>query len=264
MSNDYFQFKQFTIHQRRTAMKVGTDGVLIGACAGRRLQTASHAVRPVRRILDVGCGTGVIALMMAQRFPDAHVVGVEIDAEAAAEARDNVKASPFADRVEVVNMPFQEYRERYVNVWGQESREENVEACGEGYDIVVSNPPFFDNSLTNPDAQRALARHTTTLPFRTLVEGTFALLRPGGTFCVIVPAEVLKAFSAECLLTGFTLQECVAVKTVERKAARRYMLTYCKPHATSLPSPIEMTVCLQSPDGSRSAWYADVMRDFYL
>jgi tRNA1Val (adenine37-N6)-methyltransferase len=139
-----FKFKQFEIHQDRCAMKVGTDGVLLGAWAPGG-----------KRILDVGSGTGLISLMMAQRFPEAQVRGIDMDGEACEEAAENVAASPFADRVEIECCRLQDYHSE------------------ESFDAIVSNPPFFLNSLKNPDSKRTMARHTDSLPFRDLFRPIF-------------------------------------------------------------------------------------------
>ena len=130
--NDSFSFKQFTINQDRTAMKVGTDGVLLGAWA-----------RGGQRILDVGCGTGLISLMMAQRFEWAEVTGIDIDFDASEQASDNVRNSPFAGRVKIFNESLQSFGNKYVG----------------NFDSIVCNPPFFTCSLTSPDEQRTKARH---------------------------------------------------------------------------------------------------------
>ena len=171
-----FKFKQFEIHQDRCAMKVGTDGVLLGAWAPGG-----------KRILDIGSGTGLISLMMAQRCQEAQVIGVDLDAEACDEARENVAASPFADRVSIACCRLQDYE------------------SAEKVDAIVSNPPFFLNSLKNPDSKRSMARHADSLPFRDLFLGVKRLLSEEGVFSVIVPSEVLDAFTSEAYLLGFCL-----------------------------------------------------------
>ena len=169
-----FKFKQFEIHQDRCAMKVGTDGVLLGAWAPGG-----------KRILDIGSGTGLISLMMAQRCQEAQVIGVDLDAEACDEARENVAASPFADRVSIACCRLQDYE------------------SAEKFDAIVSNPPFFLNSLKNPDSKRSMARHADSLPFRDLFLGVKRLLSEEGVFSAIVPSEVLDAFTSEAYLLGF-------------------------------------------------------------
>ena len=152
-----FTFKHFTIEQELCAMKVGTDGVLLGAWA--------HGGQ---RILDVGTGTGVVALMMAQRYPDARVTAVDIDEGAVRQARLNSGRSPFSERVTVLH--------------------ERVQALGhEGeYDAVVSNPPFFVDALKAPDQQRSMARHADTLTYGELMTAAWRLLSVDGELSVIV------------------------------------------------------------------------------
>lgn len=151
-------------------MKVGTDGVLVGAWAG---------VRPSdTRILDIGTGTGLIALMMAQRVASAHVVGVDVDD--VVQARENADASPWSDRVSFVQCPVQKY------------------APDEPFDLIVSNPPFFVDSLTCPDAGRTAARHAVLLPYDELCDAVVRLLAPAGRFAVVLPVAEAERFLALC------------------------------------------------------------------
>lgn len=236
MSNDFFRFKQFTVHQADSAMKVGTDGVLLGAW---------HAIdgHPAR-ILDVGTGTGLIALMLAQRFNDAQVTGVEIDSTAASEAQRNVAASQFAERIDIINAAFQDFQLQ-----------------GQTFDLIVSNPPYFCNALENPNAARATARHTSSLPFRSLLSGAMQLLDNNGRLAVILPTESIKDFLSEASIIGLSLIAHTAVKTVERKQPSRHILLLSKQYTGA---PFEETVCLQKTDGSRSDWYQQQTQDFYL
>ena len=128
MPNDYFKFKQFTIHQDKCAMKVGTDGVLLGAWA-----ECANA----KGILDIGTGTGLIALMIAQRS-NAKIDAVEIDETASKQAKENIKKSLWNDRIEILNISFQDFSK----------------STNEKYDLIVSNPPYFQNSLYAPDEKR--------------------------------------------------------------------------------------------------------------
>ncbi|WP_243349414.1 tRNA1(Val) (adenine(37)-N6)-methyltransferase [Parabacteroides sp. FAFU027] len=168
MANPYFQFKQFTIHHDRCAMKVGTDGVLLGAWA---------PVEEGMRVLDVGAGSGLIALMLAQRNA-ASVIAVELDEDAAAQAAENVAESPFADRVEVVQNDILHFQ--------PEQR----------FDLIVSNPPYFDLSLQSPDKQRTLARHTDSLSYDDLLTVSARLLNDGGLISLVVPVDVEQKLDA--------------------------------------------------------------------
>jgi len=238
-----FRFKQFEILQDRCAMKVGTDGVLLGAWA-----TGGY------RILDIGSGTGLISLMMAQRFPQAQVVGIDVDEEACGQARENVVKSPFADRVEIVHARLQDFD---LNSMGAAA-----EVHGEKlFDAIVSNPPFFVGSMKNPDMKRAMARHSDSLPFRELWQGVNRLLSDVGNFSVILPAGVVEQFSSEGYVSGFYLVRKCGVKTVERKAPKRYLLTFSRHRSSELEDVVEI---MTGKDGGRSEWYAKITDEFYL
>lgn len=192
-----FQFKQFTIHQDLCAMKVGTDGVLLGAWANGG-----------DSVLDVGTGTGLIALMMAQRFPNAQVTAIDIDEGAFRQAVENVKNADCQDRVTVLHEQVQKH---------------------EGlYDAVVSNPPFFIDSLNAPDAQRNTARHADTLTYAELMQSAWRLLKEDGELSVVVPFDYRKRMEDEATFVGFFPSRICALKTVERKPARRFLLAFRK------------------------------------
>lgn len=227
-----FKFKQFEIHQDRCAMKVGTDGVLLGAWAPGG-----------KRILDVGSGTGLISLMMAQRFPEAQVLGIDMDGETCEEAAENVAASPFADRVKIECCRLQDYH------------------SAESFDAIVSNPPFFLNSLKNPDSKRTMARHTDSLPFRDLFRGAKMLLSDDGVFSVIVPSEVLEVVVSEACMLGFYLVRQCGVKTVERKQPKRYLLSFAKHRYNGMENTIKT---MTDSEGNRSEWYAKITEEFYV
>lgn len=164
MSNPYFQFKQFTVWHDKCAMKVGTDGVLLGAWA---------SVQNAHKILDVGTGTGLVALMLAQRsLPDADIIALEIDEAAAGQARENVTRSPWKERVKVVQTDFRDYQ------------------SSDKFDVIVSNPPYFVDSLECPDQQRNAARHNDSLAYEELLEGVAGLLAEDGAFTIVIPADV--------------------------------------------------------------------------
>ena len=253
MANDYFQFKQFTIHQGRCAMKVGTDGTLLGAWAGGPLQPppTGGGTRVHRRnsfpqlgeirgdlILDVGTGTGLIALMMAQRFPEAQIVGIDIDEEAVIQARENVAASLFADRIEILH-------EDFIAPFS---------ILNYQFSIIVSNPPYFADSLKSPDAQRTLARHADTLPYRLLMQRSWELLSDEGELSVVVPADYKGQMEAEAALAGFFKSRECAVKTSPHKMPKRWMLAFRK-H----PSPLERDELTLGTERCN-----ELTKDFYL
>ena len=155
-------------------MKVGTDGTLLGAWGAHHCALENHE-RPLR-ILDVGTGTGLIALMMAQRFPEALVIGLDIDAEAVSQAQENAAASPFANRITIFQQDFSSILHSPFSI------------LHPPFSMIVCNPPFFTQSLPCPDEKRTMARHDGTLNYRTLAIGAWTLLDEDGEMSVIVPA----------------------------------------------------------------------------
>lgn len=244
-----FTFKQFEIQQDRCAMKVGTDGVLLGAWA-----------EGGQRILDIGSGTGLISLMMAQRFPEAQVWGIDIDPDACMQARENVAASPFADRVGIACCALQNLSEEHL-VRGSEELLEMKEGEGNLFDAIVSNPPFFVNGLKNPDSKRAMARHSDSLPFSVLMKGVKRWLSDEGVFSAIVPADVLESFVSEAYCSGLSLVRQCGVKTVERKQPKRYLVAFSKRRTGMMDKRTEI---MTDSDGNRSEWYAKITEEFYL
>ena len=230
MANDYFQFRHFTVYQDRCAMKVGTDGTLLGAWA-----------RGGQTVLDIGTGTGLIALMMAQRFPEAQVVGVDVDPEAVAQARENVAASPFASRIQLLHADIRTLHHS-------------------PFTTIVSNPPYFVDSLACPDGQRTLARHTASLSYRELMQAVCRLLADDGEFSVVIPFDCKARMEDEAALAGlFKVREC-AVKTTPCKQPRRYLMAFCK-H----PAELELTEgVIETSPNVRSSWYQELTKDFYL
>nr|WP_121271588.1 methyltransferase [Pedobacter schmidteae] len=157
-----FKFKQFEVDQAGCAMRINTDGVLLGAIA-----TKHNAAR----ILDIGTGTGVIALMLAQRFPRAFVDAVEIDESAAIAASRNALNAPFANRLKVIHTAIEQY------------------ICADRYDLIVSNPPYFVNDLKNPEHRKGIARHADSVFFEEMLRQVAGLLTKDGCFWFILPVK---------------------------------------------------------------------------
>ena len=270
MSNDYFRFRQFTVRQGLCAMKVGTDGTLLGAWASvpdmRRGDShpgsAGVPARPgadAPLILDIGTGTGVIALMMAQRFPSAHVVAVDIDASAVVQARENVAASPFSDRVQVwegdIRTLFDNKQETINNKRETiNNKRETINNKRWVFDAIVCNPPFFDQSLESPDARRTLARHTASLSYRELMACCWRLLADGGELSVVIPFDCKGRMDGEAALAGFFKTRECAVRTTLRKPPRRHLLAFRK-H----PAPMELSELLIG-----SEEHSALLKDFSL
>lgn len=169
MPNTFFQFKQFTIQQDRCALKVGTDGMVLGAWA---------VVEGARRILDIGTGTGLLALIAAQRNTTAWIDAVEIDDASAEQAAENAATSPWRDRVRVHRMDVRRMK------------------SDEPYDLIICNPPFYAGEMDSPDARKGLAKHSGELTFEELVKAVSRLIASDGRFACIIPmnreAELLK------------------------------------------------------------------------
>jgi tRNA1Val (adenine37-N6)-methyltransferase len=227
-----FRFKHFTIEQELCAMKVGTDGVLLGAWA-----------QGGRRVLDVGTGTGVVALMMAQRFPEARVTAIDVDEGAMQQAMENVSASPFKDRVEVLHASVQEY-----------SRHPSPLTSLPSFDAVVSNPPYFIDALSAPDRQRHIARHADTLTYTELMTAAWRLLKDDGELSVIVPFDYRQRMEDEATFCGFFPSRVCAFRTKAGKAPKRFLLAFRK-HPYSCERT-EMTL--------GDELYRTLTQDFYL
>lgn len=229
-----FRFRQFTIEDDRCGHHVGTDGVLLGAWA---------RVEEARRILDVGTGSGLIALMAAQRAPQARVLGLDIDEESVRQAGENARRSPFSEKVE---MHLCDVRDFYDS---------------EGFDCILCNPPFFTEDTLSPDAQRARSRHASLLGFGELITAVRRLLVKDGMFYVILPFVSENIFVNQCFMNGLYVVRRCLVRTVPHKAPRRALLTFAL-HGV-VTSDAEQIV-LQERDGSRSDAYARLTKDFYL
>lgn len=235
MANPYFQFKQFTVWHDRCAMKVGTDAVLLGGWM---------RVAGARRMLDIGCGCGLIALMAAQRNAEGRVVAVEIDAEAASQAQENVARSPWKERVEVVNADICDFQSE------------------EKFDVIFSNPPYFVNALKCPDKQRSTARHTDTLGFDALMRCAASLLEADGELSVVVPMEAAMELKASAIAHRLYLSRETHVYTKASAPAKRALLAFT-PTMPPVPVGIRSLVMYAHP-GEWGDEYEEMVSDFYL
>ena len=235
MRGDSFTFKQFVVRQDRCAMKVGTDGMLLGAWA--------EMDKPDGRVLDIGTGTGLMALMMAQRYPEARVTAVDIDEMAVSQAVENVKASPFADRIEVLQAD--------VNTFETEKK----------FDSIVCNPPFFNNALICPDNKRTQARHTTSLSYEQLMAAAYRLFHDEGQFSLIIHNDFFQQLESEAHLAGFFLTRVYGVRTVEGKPIKRYLIELRKHPSNEL---IKKNILIEEAPNMRSEWYRELTQDFYI
>jgi tRNA1Val (adenine37-N6)-methyltransferase len=195
-----FRFKQFNVDQTGCAMKINTDGVLLGALA--------EAGQP-KTILDIGTGTGVIALMLAQRFTDAKIDAVEIDETASTTASRNFAGSPFANRLNLYADSFKSYLNKHPD---------------RKYDLIVSNPPFYINSLESPGARKSLAKHTDQDFFETLIETVAKHLVTIGSFWVILPLETAQLVKVLSSKHGLTIKKVINVSSYPDSEPHREIL----------------------------------------
>ncbi len=235
MGNEYFKFKKFTIRQDKCAMKVGTDGVLLGAWTNT--ENAS-------RIADIGTGTGLIAIMLAQKS-EALITGIEIDGEAAMQAMENMDSTEWRDRLLVINADINDF---YTNHEGE-------------YDLIVSNPPFFKEDTKGHHEKRNMARHTDILDFNTLTRAASFMLSEGGALCVILPATSSAEFIAEALKYRLYLSHKTEVTTKPGATPKRVMLRFKKGHSEEYT---EFSQLLLSENGEKSKEYLSLTSEYYL
>lgn len=228
-----FRFKQFLIVQDKTPMKVGTDGVLLGAWA-----------EGGSRILDVGTGTGLVALMMAQRFPEAEVMGIDISVEAVEEASFNVSQSPFSNRVKIAGQDFREM------------------ACDAKYDAIVCNPPYFENSLKCPEKGRSMARHSDTLQLAELMRKSGEMLSNNGVLNIIIPYSQVDETMTEAGECGFAVRKAMRVRGTDDSEWKRVLIAFEKCGETHEWVMEEMT--LERERNVRTSEYKKLTEGFYL
>ncbi len=234
MENNYFNFKQFIVFQKKAAFKVGTDGVILGAYAD--IENAS-------RILDIGTGTGLIALMLAQRC-NAEIVALEPDTESFQEASKNIRQSKWSERISVENCLLQNYS-----------------PAGPEFDLVVTNPPYFIDSLKNPDPSKSKARHNAGLTHADILAGISRLLNDDGKLFIILPYPEGNVFIAEAQEYGFYCNTMLKIKPVPSAGIKRLVLGFSRKR-TKVSEKF-----LTIEKGKRHEFtddYINLTKDFYL
>lgn len=233
-----FQFKEFLICQDRCAMKVGTDGVLLGAWVD---------VKDAKNILDIGAGTGVIAIMLGQRTKDqvSSVHGIEIDPISAKQAKENMEAAPWSNRLSLFEQSIQDY----------------AKSTSQDYDLIVSNPPFFSGGTFSQNQDRNDVRHTIKLPHGDLLSAVRTLLAPEGKFCVILP--LIEGMRFKEMAAGYNLNctKVTKVRPKKDKPVERLLLQF---ERNDLPA-IEDELVIQKE--ARNDWtdeYIELAKAFYL
>lgn len=274
MPNHFFQFKQFTVWQDKCAMKVGTDGVLLGAWAAvsatneatnapsattQNIAVHNAAIHNAAvpsetvpssnndstlRILDVGTGTGLIALMIAQRNSRAKIDAIDIDESACIQATENIEKSPFKDRIRVIYQSFTDY------------------VSEKKYDLIVSNPPYFTQSLKCPDEKRSMARHNDSLPLKRLIEQTIALLSENGRIALILPTQLSEELDFIIATHKLYAVRRTDVIPVAGAPSKRFLIELA---AKMQEGQIQTdTLTLETKDRKRTEQYQKFAHDFYL
>ena len=230
-------------------MKVGTDGVLLGAWA--ELPTRG-------KLLDIGTGSGLIALMAAQRCPALDIVGIDIDSAAVLQARENVAASPFANRINIVCCSLGEYTEACIGADMKTTSDYDTH-----YSAIVCNPPFFEEKLLPPDAKRSNARHTDSLSFTELTDCSATLLHQDGCLNVILPTTAIAGFAVLCEAKGLHATRLCNIRTTASKPPKRTLATFRKCAASQAFQPAFDELILQEGTTKTEA-YTRLTADFYL
>jgi len=236
MSGETFVFKQFTIHQDKCPMKVGTDAVLLGSWINAQNST---------RILDIGTGTGILAIMLAQKSK-AIIDAIDIDLYAIEQAKSNVEQCKWHDRIFVLHENFQDY----------------VNQITFQYDLIVSNPPYFIDSYKSPEEGRSIARHNDFLPFKDLVDGVSKILSPHGKFFVILPTREAQIFNSIAEKSNLKLAGLLRVKTkAENGIEKRHLMQF----EFNPVSYEEKTISIEK-DGRHNYHedYIDLTKDYYI
>lgn len=234
MTNSYFNFKQFSISQDKSAFKVGTDGVLLGACAD---------VTGITNILDIGSGTGLISIMLAQRC-DAKIMAIEPEQQSFIQTCENVNQCPWPDRIKAVHTTLQNFS--------------HEQGC---FDLIVTNPPYFNNSLKNPDPGKAAARHTDSLTSEEIIKGVLKFMKEDGSFQLVLPYVEGNIFIAEAGKYGLYCNDILKIRPLPTSEIRRMILKFSKFHK----KPAESFLTIEH--GKRHEFteeYKNLTRDFYL
>ncbi len=230
-----FYFKQFKVEDGMSTMKVGTDAVLLGA---------SVETGDAEEILEIGTGSGVIALILAQRST-ARIDANEVDEKSVLQARENVTSSPWGDRISVIHRSFQEFANQ----------------TGKKYNLIVSNPPFFTNSLKSPFQKRNISRHNDSLSFGELVKCADQVIEKDGSLWIILPGKESNEFISTARNQRFFIKKIIKIQPKPGQAPQRNIMHFTKYETVN---PVIEELAIRNVDGSYSTDYMELTKDFYL
>ncbi|WP_344726359.1 tRNA1(Val) (adenine(37)-N6)-methyltransferase [Corallibacter vietnamensis] len=234
--NKPFHFKQFTVHQDRCAMKIGTDGVLLGAWSSLEHQPFS--------ILDIGAGTGILSLMLAQRSQAEIIDAIEIDDEAYEQCVDNFEQSPWGDRLFCYHASLDEFTEEIEDT----------------YDLIISNPPFYSENYKTDNQQRDLARFQDAMPFTHLLNSASKLLSENGVFSVVIPHQEEKHFIELASKVALYPNKILHVKGTPDSEIKRSLIDFSFKKSTINTSEL----IIETSRHNYTEDYKNLTKDFYL
>lgn len=237
MAKDHFRFKQFTVWQQHAAMKVCADACVFGAWAIRSLPEGAA-------VLDMGAGTGLLSLMVAQRYPDANITAVEYDAGAFRDLTRNSAEAPF-----VLNTA-----QADVLSW--------VQGHQAAFDAIITNPPFYIGQLKGPNAARTQAHHMPTGGHQDWLEAADLALKPNGTLAILLPPEPMKPVVDWCIAHGYTIARTLHLKHDASKPVFRVMHEFLKTSSAPSFTAVE-ELCIYSAPRQFSEAYAALLRGYY-
>lgn len=227
-----FQFKHFSVSQANATMKVGTDAMLLGSSVDDERPSS---------ILDIGTGTGVIALMLAQRFAEAKVIGLEIDDEACQEAKINFEQSPWKDRLETIHGDILDIQ------------------FDDRFDLIVSNPPYYENSLISENERTSRAKHAEFLPVNNLLRKVASILTENGFFWVIIPPENAESWMHQAELNQLHLQSSISILGKEGQAEKRRILAFAREKREVTSSRLT----IRNSEGKYTPEYIELTKEFH-
>lgn len=231
-----FRFKRFEVRHGQGSMKVGVDAVLLGCWAGEK----------ANEILDIGTGCGVIALILAQRFPEAKITAIDVDLPSVEESSENFLNSPWSARMKAQMAEFPGF----------------VKEVRKKYDLVVSNPPYFSSGIINPISQREKARHQYSLSVFSLIENASEMLSEKGRLAIIFPTEYMESVKEKVLMAGLHIFKTCMVKNREGKNSKRVMMEFGICNEDNLVTKEENLILFEDEKPTKD--YLNLCRDFYI